>query len=379
MNLRLDGLRGLLVIVVVAIVIGGMAFGAALVNWIMMATFFAILVRPFHAWLLRHRVPSAVALLIIALLLLGIIAGLAVLVGVSVKQMVAKAPTYQADLTHQLTEIRATIDAMGLPLPGRALIDIVNPGMLIGGFVTLLRSISGIVFDLFYILLLVLFLLIDGSGMMARMRTGLGEDHPLVVRLNQVGPKVVRYFGIRAYVNLLTGVGVAAALWLLGIDYALLWGTLLFFFSFVPYIGIFLATIPPVLLALAEFGPAQALIVVIGITVINLALENIVMPRMVGTSLSIAPTIVLVSFSFWTWLLGGSGALLSVFLTILAIVIFDSFERTRWIAAIMTPGDGDSSAIVESDPTSAPVEQLVADAAVEQVPTGAAVDGKTPA
>ena len=40
---------------------------------------------------------------------------------------------------------------------------------------------------------------------------------------------------------------------------------------------------------------------------------------MVGTSLSIAPTIVLVSFSFWTWLLGGSGALLSVFLTILTI------------------------------------------------------------
>ena len=379
MYLRPERLGAPLVIVVIAIVIGGMAFAAPLVSWIMMATFFAILVRPFQTWLLRHRVPSVLALIIISLLLLGIIAGLAVLVGVSVKQMVAKAPTYQADLTRQLTGVRETLDALGLPLPGSALIDVVNPGMLIGGFLTLLRSISGIVFDLFYILLLVLFLLVDGSYMMARLRTGLGEDHPLVVRLSQVGPKVVRYFGIRAYVNLLTGAGVAAALWLLGIDYALLWGTLLFFFSFVPYIGIFLASIPPVLLALAEFGPAQALIVVIGITTINLALENIVMPRMVGTSLSIAPTIVLVSFSFWTWLLGGSGALLSVFLTILAIVIFDSFERTRWLAAIMTAGDGESSATVEPDPTSATVEPVPSGATVGQAPTGAVVDGKSPA
>src|SRR5262249_41628877 len=153
-----------------------------------------------------------------------IVAALAVLVGVSVTQMVANLPTYQAELTDRLADLRATIDSMGLPLPGRTLTDVVDPTMLMGGFVTLLSAISGLVFNLFYVLLLVLFLLVDGPGMMARMRAGLGEEHPLAVRLNLVGPKVVRYFGIRAYVNLLTGAGVAAGLWLLGIDYALLWG-----------------------------------------------------------------------------------------------------------------------------------------------------------
>ena len=185
-----------------------------------------------------------------------------------------------------------------------------------------------------------------------------------------VGPKIVHYFGIRAYVNLLTGVGVGAALWLLGIDYALLWGTLLFFFSFVPYIGIFLASVPPVLLALMEFGLGRALLVVVGITVINLMLENVVMPRMVGTSLSIAPTVVLVSFFVWTGLLGASGALLSVFMTILLLIVLDSFERTRWLASVMMSGDADAAATVEPVPIGT---------AVEQVPTGATVDGKTPA
>jgi predicted PurR-regulated permease PerM len=362
MNRRLDGPGAALAFVVAAVVVAGMVFAAELVTWIMISIFFAILVRPFYTWLLRRGAPTALALLVVALLMLGIVAALAVLVGVSVTQMVANVPTYQAQLTDRLAEFRATIDAMGLPLPGRALTDSLNPGTLIDGFVTLLLAISNLVFNLFYTVLLVLFLLIDGPGMMARMRAGLGEDHPLAVRLSLVGPKVVRYFGLRAYINLLTGAGVGAALWLLGIDFALLWGTLLFFFSFVPYIGIFLASVPPVLLALAEFGLGRALLVMVGITVINLTLENIVMPRMVGTNLSIAPTVVLVSFFLWTGLLGGSGALLSVFLTMLLMVILDSFERTRWLAAVMTQGGADSVG------------------AAEPVPTGAApIDGKTPA
>jgi predicted PurR-regulated permease PerM len=361
MKLRSDGLGAALSIVVAAVIIAGLVVGADLVTWIMMATFFAILVRPFYTWLLRHGVSVALSLLVVALLLLGVIAALAVLVGVSVTQMVANASTYQTQLAERLAGLRTTIDAMGLPLPSSALTDIVNPGMVIGGLVTLLGALVAVVFNLFYMLLLVLFLLVDGPGMMARMRAGLGEDHPLAVRLSQIGPKVVHYFGIRAYVNLLTGAGVGAALWLLGIDYALLWGTLLFFFSFVPYIGIFLASVPPVVLALAEFGLGRALLVVVGITVINLMLENVVMPRMVGTSLSIAPTVVLVSFFVWVGLLGASGALLSVFMTILLLVILDSFQQTRWLAAVMTAGGEDT------------VDQM------EQVPTGAAVDGKTPA
>src|SRR4051812_41972164 len=98
MNLRSDWLGCALVIIVAAVVIAGFAFAPGFISWIMIATFFAILVRPFYTWLLRHRVRSALALLVVALLLLGIVAALAALVGVSVTQMVANAPTYQADL-----------------------------------------------------------------------------------------------------------------------------------------------------------------------------------------------------------------------------------------------------------------------------------------
>jgi predicted PurR-regulated permease PerM len=122
------------------------------------------------------------------------------------------------------------------------------------------------------------------------------------------------------------------------------------------------ATIPPFLLALAEFGPGRALLVVVCITVVNLGLENIVMPRMVGARLSITPTVSVVSFVFWTWLLGAGGALLALFLTMLLITILDSFERTRWIAGVLTTE----------------VSPAPADSATPS-PIPAAVDGQIPA
>ena len=112
----------------------------------------------------------------------------------------------------------------------------------------------------------------------------------------------------------------------------------MFFLSFVPYLGILVASVPPVLLALAEYGPERAMLVIAGVTVVNAVLENLVMPRLVGSSLHIAPGVVFLSVFFWALLLGPSGALLASFLTVLAIVLLDSYESTRWMARMMAGG-----------------------------------------
>jgi predicted PurR-regulated permease PerM len=355
MNRRPDGLGSALIIgAAVVVVAAGISFAASILGWILLSVFFAILVAPLDTGLQRRGLPTALALLAVALVLIGIVASLGVLVGVSVGRMVAQAPTYQAQLSGRLADVHTSLADLGVEVPTTALADVASPSLFESWFVTLLYAISSVTFNFVYILLLVLFLLVDGPSMMARMRDGLGERHALVSRLDQVGPKVSRIFGIRAYINLLTAAGVAAALWLLGIDFALLWGALLFFMSFVPYIGIFVASAPPVLLALAEHGVERALLVIVGITMINLTLENVVMPRMIGSSLSLTPTFVLVSFFLWIWLLGASGALLAVFLSTLMIVVLDSYERTRWLAAAMMGGGGASTE--ERAPTAVPTD-----------------------
>jgi len=193
--------------------------------------------------------------------------------------------------------------------------------------------------------------------MMDRLRAGVSEDNQQVARLTAVGQNVVRQFALRAIVNLVTGAGVTVMLFLLGVDFPLLWGILTFFLSFVPYIGLVLAVAPAVVLALAEFGVTRAVLVIVGVIVINILAENVLSPMMMGRGLNISPTIVFLSFIFWAWLLGGPGAFLALPLTLFVAVMFDTFPETRWLASLIgvsSPGSGAASGPDVGPPASAP-------------------------
>ena len=94
--------------------------------------------------------------------------------------------------------------------------------------------------------------------MMNRLRASARSDHPQVERLTVFGRNVVRQLGLRAIVNLATGAGVVVLMFVLGVDFPLMWGILTFFLSFIPWIGLPLAVAPAVVLALAEHGIERA-------------------------------------------------------------------------------------------------------------------------
>jgi AI-2 transport protein TqsA len=83
------------------------------------------------------------------------------------------------------------------------------------------------------------------------------------------------------------------------------------------------------MLALAERGWAQALIVVVAITALNLAIENVLEPGYTGRRLQLSPTVVFLSFFFWARLLGPVGALLSTPITVMLLLVCQRGESTR--------------------------------------------------
>jgi predicted PurR-regulated permease PerM len=182
-----------------------------------------------------------------------------------------------------------------------------------------------------------LFFLAEGPAIMGRLRTSLASKGTAtsVEKLTTFGRNVVRQFGLRGIINAVTGAAVTVLLVLIGVDFPVLWGILVFFLSYIPYIGTFLAAIPPVILALAEFGLLQAVLVIVGYTAANLMAENVLSPFLMSRGLSMSPTVVFLSFAFWVWLLGGPGAFLAMPLTFLLILFFDSFSDSRWLADLM--------------------------------------------
>ena len=132
----------------------------------------------------------------------------------------------------------------------------------------------------------------------------------------------VTYFTVRIRINAVTALGAARRCWSSSASTIRCCGrSRAFFLSFVPYLGLVLAMIPPTILALAESGPLAAAAFVVGGTALNLIAENVLEPTLTGRALSLSTWLVFTMFFFWVWLLGPVGALLSMPITVLVVLV----------------------------------------------------------
>ena len=345
--------RVLLILAAMIVVVTGILLGAPVLTPILFAVVLSLLFSPVYSWLLRRGLPAPLALVIMLVVLAILFLGLFFILGVSISKFSERVGYYVAQLNGELSSLDAVLERLGLSNVN--LSEAVNSSALVDAVGTILSGIAGFLSDLFLILMIMLFLLGEGPAMMNRLRASVAEDNPQVARLTAVAQNVVRQFGLRAIVNLVTGAGVTVLMFLLGVDFPLMWGILTFFLSFVPYIGLVLAVAPAVVLALAEFGVTRAVLVIAGVIVINILAENVLSPMMMGRGLNISPTIVFLSFIFWAWLLGGPGAFLALPITLFVAVMFDTFPETRWLASLIgvsTPDPGASAPDAEAEPAS---------------------------
>jgi predicted PurR-regulated permease PerM len=136
-------------------------------------------------------------------------------------------------------------------------------------------------------------------------------------------------------INFLVGLGDMVFLFIIGVEYAALWGLLAWFMGYIPSIGFMIALIPPVLMAYAQFGIQTALVVLVGYIVINGGVQNFIQPKIMGQGLRISPVVVFIGLFVWGFLLGGIGAILAVPLTMLVLILMEEFPGTRNLAILM--------------------------------------------
>ena len=162
--------------------------------------------------------------------------GLFFVLGLSIARFSAGIGSYTKDLNEHVSSLQALVDRLGLQRVD--IRDVVHPSALARGVGVILSGIAGFLSNLFLILMIMLFLLAEGPVMMDRLRASAVGNHPRVERLTFVGRSVVRQFGLRAVINLATSAGVTVLLFVLGVDFPLMWGTLTFFLSFAPTSGL---------------------------------------------------------------------------------------------------------------------------------------------
>jgi AI-2 transport protein TqsA len=316
------------------IVLTGMYFAASVLAPIFFALFIAALLTPIHRWLRRRMSPPWALLGSIGVLGLAALL-LALLVGNSVTVLINSLASYEDTFLHRKAELEAIVGELDQVSIIRLLLSALDPGTQIKVMGFVLNIAVSLVKSGLLIFFVTVFFLGESHNFKSRLVNTFGADHSLPRTASHLVDLIIGYFGLRTIVNLVVAVLTGIMLWLFGIPYAGLWAVLCFFLSFIPYIGAFVSTIPPVLLAYAQGGLGLALVIIFFTIVINSITENAVQPLVMGKGLSVSPTVVFLSFVFWLNILGGLGAFVAMPLTLALILVMQNFEETRGIAAIM--------------------------------------------
>jgi predicted PurR-regulated permease PerM len=305
-----------------------------------LAAVIGISLAPVAGWLKAKGAPDWLALLItIALAVLGIV-GLIALVGISVGDLIATLPQYQDSLQGQIEALQGTLGSLGLGNSQlHALLGGLDPGQILSSVGSFFGGILGTLSGLAIMLLVLIFFLLAIPGLSTKLDIDGSAGNPTLIRFRRLARDLRQYVAITTWINFLVGLVNTVFLFILGVDYAVLWGLLSFLMGYIPNVGFWIALIPPFLLALLQYGAARALIVLVGYVLINGGVQNFLQPRMMGAGLNLSPLVVVLSLFFWGWVLGPMGALLAVPLTMVVKEVFlDAYDDTRGLAELMSAG-----------------------------------------
>jgi AI-2 transport protein TqsA len=155
--------------------------------------------------------------------------------------------------------------------------------------------------------------------------------------LRDIDQDISTYIGIKTLVSVLTASGAWIVMRWVGLDFAGFWAILIFVLNFVPNIGSLIATALPALLALLQFDTLTPFLLILFLVGgIQMIVGSFVEPNLMGRSLNISPLVVLLSLVIWGSIWGIPGMFLCVPITVVLMIVLYRFERTRWIAQLLS-------------------------------------------
>lgn len=155
--------------------------------------------------------------------------------------------------------------------------------------------------------------------------------------IRQINSSIGAYLVMKTIINIVLGVGSYFIMLWYGIPFAGFWAILIGLFNYIPYIGGFIGVGLPTFLAIAEFGAFWPVVsFVLAMSSIQVALGNFIEPYVMGNSMNLSPLVILVSLVAWSALWGIAGAILSVPITAMLVIIFAEFKGTRPLAVLMS-------------------------------------------
>lgn len=287
----------------------------------------------------RFPLPACLAasLLTFVLLLLGLIN----FFSGRVQAVVEVAPVYQQNLRIRLADL-PFIDATRFE--SQNFMQLLTDWIDIPSYATsVAASFAAILANGGLILIYMSFLFIEQKHFQSKLtallrsRSSVEDVNGIIARIRD---DIQKYIGIKVFTSAMTGTLSYIFLRIVDVDFAGVWGLLIFLLNFIPTIGSIVATIFPAVIALAQSeGYSLFLLVLAGIGILQICIGNVLEPRLMGSRFNLSPIVILLNLALWGFIWGIPGMFLCVPILIIVTIILSYFPATRPIA-IMLSTDG---------------------------------------
>jgi predicted PurR-regulated permease PerM len=320
------------------LVIAGLRGLSSIVGPVFMAFVLVIATQPLRTAMVRRGLPvwlgGVVAIVTIYLILIALTLSMAW----AVTRFATLLPSYESEANRMLDSAVAWLASQGV---GEAQLQKLAGGLDVGRLVSLAGSVASsllaLLTSLFLVVTLVLFMAADSARFSAKLRRTPAGHEQLVEALTHFGVATRRYLVVSTVFGLIVAVFDTIALAWLGIPVAVLWGLLAFITNYIPNVGFVIGVIPPAVIGLLEGGPRLMVTVIVVYSVLNVLIQSVIQPKIVGDAVGLSSTITMISLVFWAYTLGAVGALLAVPLTLFAkALLIDADPRSQWLIPLMS-------------------------------------------
>jgi predicted PurR-regulated permease PerM len=334
-----------LVILATAAVLCLMSVAKLILVVILTSILMAFVLAPLADALTNFRVPRPLSALIAVLLLLASIATLSYLSYARAVDFVLQMPEYKVRLKHIADEIRHQAEQLEQTtetvLPSepedKNSVTVKQTNSLRNYLSENASSMSQTVLAITFIPFLIYFMLSwrdhvrAASVMLFRME----NRNTAYVTLGLIAAMIRSFIVGNFMIGLFLSAASMAAFGLMGLPYFYFLGVMSGFLSLIPYLGVVLAILPPVIVGLGYLTTGTFLLTIGVVIGLHLFAMNVLYPMVLGKRLQLNPLAVTIALLFWGWLWGAMGLLLAVPLTGALKIICDNIDRLRPYGAWM--------------------------------------------
>ena len=334
-------------------IIALVAAGAALITMksvflpLVIAFFLASLTGPVVTWMRSKGIPQGIAIVLI-IMLTGV---LLYLLG---WLFYSQATLFVRELDIYVVKLRELIDRLIRNISadstqGESIWKRVQETVDWERLSSVLKTTAGLLGGLFgtlgtmlVILLYMVFLLQEREHYRFRVLKAWKQDEGGRINkiLDQINKQVESYIIGKTITSLATGTLVTAVLWIFDVKYFFVFGLLTFMLNYIPSLGSVIATVLPLLWALAQPTPelSGGTILSVGaiLVVIQFAVGNLVEPKLLGEKLHLSPFMVFFSLILWGWLWGIPGMILSTPIMATLKIIFENVDSLKPVADLIS-------------------------------------------